>query len=347
MLGIAALWCLDRYHRTRRPGWLAATGTALGLVALTKTEPLLAAAVAIVVGLALTLWSERPTGTRLFRLLEAFAAGLLLPLLATFLFFVAKMPAPEVLRGPLGYWRTLSRPEFAALPMYREGLGIDDVAGNLRMFALATWWYGVFLVPGVAAAFALRGVRRRAALIVTRDREPRGSRTPRSGQRVAPGGATDAPPPSAHDRGTARRMVPRTRGRRQSLAAGAQHRARPFRTRPSREDGAQRPDLPLRFALAMPAILVLIAALLSWRRRYHPSRRRGRALRAFAAGVLVAGLGAHLGTCSACSRTRRTCSATAAMPSTGTIESRLLQSCSARSGSASGRTRRSSSCPKG
>jgi hypothetical protein len=28
MVGIAALWCLDRYHRTRRLGWLAAMGAA-------------------------------------------------------------------------------------------------------------------------------------------------------------------------------------------------------------------------------------------------------------------------------------------------------------------------------
>ncbi len=297
MLGIAALWCLDRYHRTRRPGWLAATGTALGLVALTKTEPLLAAAVAIVVGLALTLWSERPTGTRLFRLLGAFAAGLLLPLLATFLFFVAKMPAPEVLRGPLGYWRTLSRPEFAALPMYREGLGIDDVAGNLRKFALATWWYGVFLVPGVAAAFALRGVRRRAALIVTV-----GIVSLAAAARLVPvkGWLQAARPmPLLLLLTTAGLLVAWFRGRGDADRASRLA----LSTALALFALALLAKMVLNariyhygFALAMPATLVLIAALLSWAPTLITrAGGEGRALRAFAAGVLVAGLGAHLG----------------------------------------------------
>src|SRR2546426_740682 len=55
MLAVAGFWFLDRYHRTRRLGWLTATGAALGLVALTKTEALFAAAIAGAVGLALTV----------------------------------------------------------------------------------------------------------------------------------------------------------------------------------------------------------------------------------------------------------------------------------------------------
>ena len=73
MLGVAALWCLDRYHRTRRFAWLAATGAALGLTALTKTEALLATGLAVVAGLGLTVWAERPTGGRLVRVVAAFA----------------------------------------------------------------------------------------------------------------------------------------------------------------------------------------------------------------------------------------------------------------------------------
>src|SRR5437016_5477841 len=64
MLAVAGFWFLDRYHRTRRLGWLTATGAALGLVALTKTEALFAAAIAGAVGLALTVVAERPTTAR-------------------------------------------------------------------------------------------------------------------------------------------------------------------------------------------------------------------------------------------------------------------------------------------
>src|SRR2546426_5641791 len=149
MLAVAGFWFLDRYHRTRRLGWLTATGAALGLVALTKTEALFAAAIAGAVGLALTVVAERPTTARLVRIAAAFAVGALVPLGATFAFFTASMPVSEVLRWPLGYWRAASRPEFGALPQYRWGLGTEDVAGNLRKLAIATWWYAVFFAPGV------------------------------------------------------------------------------------------------------------------------------------------------------------------------------------------------------
>lgn len=42
MLVVAALCCLDRYHRTGRLAWVGAAGFAMGGVALTKVEPLLA-----------------------------------------------------------------------------------------------------------------------------------------------------------------------------------------------------------------------------------------------------------------------------------------------------------------
>jgi 4-amino-4-deoxy-L-arabinose transferase-like glycosyltransferase len=296
MLGVAALWCLDRYHRTRRSGWLAATGAALGLAALTKTEPLLAAGLAVVLGLGLTVWIERPTGSRLIRLLATFAVGALVPLVATFLFFVTKMPAAEVLRWPLGYWRAASRPEFAALPMYKEGLGIDDVAGNLRKLALATWWYAVILAPGIAAAIVLRRAQRRAALAVVV-----GLVSMAAAARFVPieGWLQAARPLPLF-------LLLTTVG---SVAACVRARGEPDRglrrvlqTALAVFALALLAKMALNariyhygFALAMPATLVLVAALVSWAPALITrAGGEGRALRAAAAGVLVVALGAHL-----------------------------------------------------
>jgi 4-amino-4-deoxy-L-arabinose transferase-like glycosyltransferase len=163
-LGVAALWCLDRYHRTRHAAWIAATGAGLGLVALTKTEALLAGVLAVATGLVLTLASERPSAARLARLAAAFGAGLATPLALAFVHFVRHMPVADVLAWPLGYWRAASRPEFAAMPFYREGLGLDDVAGNLSKLAVAAVGYVVVLTIAVAAGFVVR-VGRWSALV--------------------------------------------------------------------------------------------------------------------------------------------------------------------------------------
>jgi hypothetical protein len=296
MLAVAGFWFLDRYHRTRRLGWLTATGAALGLVALTKTEALFAAALAGGAGLALTVVAERPTAARLVRIAAAFAVGALVPLCATFAFFASRMPVSEVLRWPLGYWRAASRPEFAAMQMYREGMGIEDVAGNLRKLARATGWYAVLLAPGIAAAIALRSARRWAAAIAAV---------------VLVTMAAAAHFVSIDGWIQAARPLPLfllliTVG---SIVACLRSRGNP--------DSASRYALQTSlavfalallakmvlnarvyfygFALAMPATLVLIAALVTWcPAMLTRAGLQGRALRACAAGVLLVGLGAHL-----------------------------------------------------
>jgi hypothetical protein len=158
-LGVAALWCLDRHLRSRHAGWIAATGAALGLAALTKVEAALAAALAVLTGLALALASDRPTRDRLVRLATAFGGGLAAPLLLTFVWFAAHMPLRDVLEWPLGYWRAASRPAFVAMPFYREGLGLDDVAGNLTTLGFASLAYVAVVALAVGAAFLARAGR--------------------------------------------------------------------------------------------------------------------------------------------------------------------------------------------
>jgi hypothetical protein len=163
-LGVASLWCLDRYQRTRSTAWMAAIGMAMGLVALTKTEVILATGPAVALGVALTLARERPDARRGARLAAAFAGGVLAPLVVTFVFFARHMPVVEAFRWPLGFWHAAARPEFVAMPMYQEGLGIDDPARSLARFAAVSGSIVLALAPGLAGAIVLRGRRGPIAL---------------------------------------------------------------------------------------------------------------------------------------------------------------------------------------
>jgi len=297
MLAVAGFWFLDRYHRTRRLGWLTATGAALGLVALTKTEALFAAAIAGAVGLALTVVAERPTTARLVRIAAAFAVGALVPLGATFAFFTASMPVSEVLRWPLGYWRAASRPEFGALPQYRWGLGTEDVAGNLRKLAIATWWYAVFFAPGVAAAIFLRGARRWAAatvVVVLASMAAAARFVPIDGwiQNAA------RPLPLFLLLITVGSIAAYLRSRRDPDAApryALQTSLAVFALALLAKMVLNARLYAYGFALAMPATLLLIAALVTWAPRILThAGLQGRALRACAVGLLLVGLGAHL-----------------------------------------------------
>ncbi|MGH7893059.1 MAG: glycosyltransferase family 39 protein, partial [Candidatus Binatia bacterium] len=165
VLATAALWCLDRYHRSGRMRWMGGVGLAAGLLVLTKAEIMLAGAPALAVGLGLTLAAERPPARRAAALLATFVGAAALPLVVTFVGFARVMPVADVLAWPLGHWRAAARPDFMTSSYYREGMGVDDVAGSLGKLATAALWPGLVLGAAVAGAFALRNVRAGRSLV--------------------------------------------------------------------------------------------------------------------------------------------------------------------------------------
>ena len=159
MCAIAALWCLGRYQRTRAVGWIAGAGFALGLVVLTKAEPLFAAVPAVMVGLVLTLVAERPDARRTVTILAAFVGAAAIAPGITFVWFARAMPVDEVLRWPLGHWRSVTQPEFASSPFYRSGMGTDAVGSNTTKLATALFWWIVLVGLAVGGAATTRRVR--------------------------------------------------------------------------------------------------------------------------------------------------------------------------------------------
>jgi len=156
LLSVVALSCLRLYQQRHRLIFIAAGGLAVGLLYLTKVEVFLAGGAATAIGLGLTLWTERPDRRRLRDLVGAFLAAAIVPPAVALLLFWRAMPLGQVLRDPLGHWLGASRAGVASLPFYRLVMGVDNVGANLAAVPTSAFWYLVTLGPPALLALALR-----------------------------------------------------------------------------------------------------------------------------------------------------------------------------------------------
>jgi hypothetical protein len=157
LLSVVALFCLRRYHQRQQLVFVAAAGLAIGLLYLTKVEVFVAGATATVIGLGLTLLAERVNRRRLGALVGTFLAAATLPPAATLGLFSLAMPLGQALADALGHWRSASRPEITSLPFYRKGMGIDDIDASASALLLSAFWYTVILGPAAVVSLMLRG----------------------------------------------------------------------------------------------------------------------------------------------------------------------------------------------
>lgn len=150
---LAALWASSALReRPRRAA--AASGALLGLVALTKAEPLVAAAAGLACGLLLDARARRTgvaeAGARLAILLGAASV----PVLAAALLLGLALPWQDAWRGALGAWPAVLASEVTSQYFYRATLGLVDLDGNL--IRLLRWGAGWVLAAGATALVALR-----------------------------------------------------------------------------------------------------------------------------------------------------------------------------------------------
>lgn len=156
LLSVAAIFCLARYHAGSRAGWMAAAGLAIGLLSLTKVEVFVAGSAAVITGFMLTLWVERPGWRRLRRLMGAFAGAAVAPPLVAFGLFSLAMPVRQALMQPLGHWRAAFRGDIVALPFYGEGMGVGDVGASVWALLAASLGYALILGPAAVLGLMLR-----------------------------------------------------------------------------------------------------------------------------------------------------------------------------------------------
>jgi len=295
MLGLASLACLRAWDGRRSLAWVLLAGFALGLCFLTKAEVFLAALLADVTALALYSVSEPGARAARGRLAAGFAAATLLPVAAAFTLLSSALPPLEALRATLGSWPWILAGGAGELPFYRQGMGMD--APWTHLGELAAWSGRWLLVLGPATALAL-AVRR-------------GSATARIAVPAAAlaGGAVVAWALDSSSWLLAVRPFPVV-----ALALGVTFAMRFSRAPATRRTG--RIELALcvwaavllgkmllntrlihyGFALALPALLLVVVALVGWLPAWVDARgRSGWVLRAAALAVLAVGAVEHLG----------------------------------------------------
>jgi hypothetical protein len=144
LIGLVSILLAGRVNRapTRRNAFLC--GLAIGLAFLTKPELFVAAGVAVLIGLGLTVWQHHLTRWRALGLVAAWLAGSVLVGLAAFIALGLKMPSRTALLGVLGSWPYIRNQ--ADTFYYQRVLGTDRIGPNLIAMLRALFWYGALLM---------------------------------------------------------------------------------------------------------------------------------------------------------------------------------------------------------
>ncbi|GMV43865.1 MAG: hypothetical protein AMXMBFR64_55810 [Myxococcales bacterium] len=140
LLGTGALWASVRWDGSRAVRWAAAAGLLLGLCFLTKVEVFLASALGVATALALAIADrQRPVRGRSL-IVGALLGTAALPVVVA---LVASMPSLGLggaLRSVFGPWAHAVGSGASDLAFYRSGMGIDEP--GQRMLELLAWTVG-------------------------------------------------------------------------------------------------------------------------------------------------------------------------------------------------------------
>src|SRR5262249_43884429 len=155
LLSLASLACAWRYkHWGLLSPCLA--GGALGLAFLTKAEVFLPGPLPSTIALGFSLWIAWPGPQRLAAVFGSYLAAMIVPLVIAVVWLSIAMPVSESVWGALGSWITLFETNPAGQKYFQQGMGTDDILGNLQLLADSTGRYALILIPAGALGFALR-----------------------------------------------------------------------------------------------------------------------------------------------------------------------------------------------
>lgn len=153
LIAFAALFFLMRYLDERSLKFMGGLGLCAGLALLTKIEITLGVAAAAFTGFALTLWHERPVGVRFFSLISIFFAGLIMPVIFFAVVLGSRLGIGEAFDRMFGTWLIITGTDISSGKFQRDVMGVDDVGGNLlKMFKVTLWWF-LLAIPLAANYF--------------------------------------------------------------------------------------------------------------------------------------------------------------------------------------------------
>ena len=165
-----AIWTFVLFMRTRADRWLWATALLWGLVLADKVEIFLALSAALAAGFGLLWLLEKTPPRAVARDSAILAAGLVLPSAAFFLYFCAKMPAPEAAKTMMIPFTLPMNRAVHDFPMFPGISGMADPKGSLLVILKVIRWHAVLLAGLVLSCFLVRqagdGRARRAAVWV-------------------------------------------------------------------------------------------------------------------------------------------------------------------------------------
>lgn len=152
VLSLSAISCLSAYHQQSRWPWLVGIGLSLGLVFLTDPHIFAAATLAVLTGLGLTLYVDRPRWRRIAAIVAFVVGTAAVPPLVTFFLFYRSMAAAEALASTLGSWPWLLGHDFANHTFYRWSIGTIDTGTNV--IRMLHWTIGYVVVFGLAVGLS-------------------------------------------------------------------------------------------------------------------------------------------------------------------------------------------------
>jgi hypothetical protein len=165
VLSFAALTCIATYLRRGEKRWIAIAGGILGLIFLTKPEIFAAALPAVGVGAILANASRQMPARKRWRTLWNFLVPLLgVPMVAMFLLWT-KLPLRQALRGVAGAWVQVMNPQITSMRFYRFTMGTLDWPRNVGKMLEEFGWYLVIGLLIAVLACMLRSAKRQTAWI--------------------------------------------------------------------------------------------------------------------------------------------------------------------------------------
>lgn len=164
LVGFIGLDCLARYLATGRVGWAFAAGAACGLSLLTKIEIVLATVSALPIGLMLALAARRCRVREALRVLSAFALGVLAPSLLALGLLSTVLPLPRAFAGLLGPFEAALSGRYTSSLFFQTGAGLDDPLSRLAKMGRSTLLITLGVGALIVAARVWRGPARAPVL---------------------------------------------------------------------------------------------------------------------------------------------------------------------------------------